>query len=497
MNTRFILNRKSYFEDTFHAKDIFHIWKVRILHGLLPLLIGLGLGAFMAFLINREAWHFLIAAILFVPAAMLLNRYPFAAILIWILVFPFFVETPTSAGRYIFWILHRALIPATLGFVILTNRFWNRKKHELIRPGPAEMAMVIFLLLVVLNILLFSTDTTRNLYHLYDHVFIPFCMYWLVRLTAPKEEDWKRLCWVAFFGLVIQTTIGLLAWFSPEVLPAQWLGRQGSRTTGTLGNPAVYSTTLVFLSLLLFQQAMQSGSGKLRALLYFLITLGFFGVFLTFSRGSWLAGGVVLLGLLILYPKASLRLMVIMAVLALILGTNLLADEVSWASKRLNAGETAEGRIILFNTGLRMIEAKPLFGWGYGNYDRYDNQFKTAVGEIVVRSDSTSHNTYLTIMAEFGLIAFLFYVLPFVYWLMQSIKVWGRLPQYGIWSRRTLSLLWLVIIAHIVVSNFMDMIRFHEFGTTIWWLTLGLIANLVHPFINNAERRALGLDEWV
>jgi hypothetical protein len=29
----------------------------------------------------------------------------------------------------------------------------------------------------------------------------------------------------------------------------------------------------------------------------------------------------------------------------------------------------------------------------------------------------------------------------------------------------------------------MDMIRFRPFGTTMWWLALGLIANMVYPLL--------------
>lgn len=483
MNSRFIINGKALIAEVFSGRDVYRFWDSRQLNRVLPILFALGLGVFLAIFVDRENWYFAIALILLVPAATLLIRYPFVAILIWLLIFPFFVETPTSAERYVYWMLHRALIPATLILVLLTQQVGLRKWKQSLHPGPAELAMVTFLILVLLNIFLFSPDTQVSIFHLYDHIFVPFCMYWLVRLTAQKEKDLKLLLWVALLTALFQGVIGLVAWFSPQILPTQWLGRQGSRTTGTLGNPAVYSSTLIFLALLLFQQATQTGSGKIRAILLSVFVLSFFGIFFTFSRGSWLAGAVVLLGLILLYPKVTLRLMFVVAVIAFILGTTLLAREVSWASRRLNTENTAEGRIILFYTGLRMIEEKPLFGWGYGNYDSYDNQFKTAIGDIVVRTDNTSHNTYLTIMAEMGIIPFLIYIFPLVYWFVQSFKAWRWLPQGGFWSRRLLVIFWLVIAAHIAVSSFMDMIRFHEFGTTIWWMTLGFIASMVYPHL--------------
>jgi hypothetical protein len=91
MISRFLLNRKTSIADIFSKNGLFQFWEVRFLHAWLPLLLGLGFGVFLALLVDREDWHFLVAAVLIVPAAMLLIRYPFAAILIWILVFPFFV----------------------------------------------------------------------------------------------------------------------------------------------------------------------------------------------------------------------------------------------------------------------------------------------------------------------------------------------------------------------------------------------------------------------
>ncbi|UCG12904.1 MAG: O-antigen ligase family protein, partial [Deltaproteobacteria bacterium] len=130
---------------------------------------------------------------------------------------------------------------------------------------------------------------------------------------------------------------------------------------------------------------------------------------------------------------------------------------------------------------------KPLFGWGYGDYDLYNQRFKTRVLEIAVSGTSTSHNTYLTVMAETGLITFVFYIFPLFYWLLRSLKVRHWLPREGLWSRGLLVLLWLVMIDHIIVSNFMDMIRFNKFGTTVWWMAMGLIANMVYPYLGSGR----------
>jgi O-antigen ligase len=496
MISQILPSRKSLIVAVFGDRGVAYFWETRFLPKWLPLLLGLSLGMLLALLIVSQAWHFLIFVTFAVPAIVLLIRYPFIAVMVWLVVFPFFVRGASVADRYVYWIVHRALIPAALGIAILSDGLRVRKK-EPVRFGGAELAMLIFVGLAPANIFLFTQDPQQMVYRLFDRVFVPFCAYWLIRLTALREKNLKLLLGSAFITVVVQSVIGLLAWFAPQVLPPQWLTLQGARTVGTFGNAATYTSTLLFLSLLLFQYAMNCKPSTLRLVLLFTFGLALFCVSFSFSRGSWLGGLVVLVGLIFIYPKTVIRLIMVIAALAYILSSSVLADEVAFAWERLTGEESinsAEGRMITNNASLKMIEAKPLWGWGYGNYDRHDYQFYSRVGNIrVSKRDKTSHNTYLSIMAEMGLIGFLLYIFPVGWWFVLSIKTWRRLPKDGFWSGPLLVMLWLLLLDHIIVSNFMDMFRFNHFGTTIFWMALGLIANLVCPYLRPG---GIGAPSW-
>jgi hypothetical protein len=64
-------------------------------------------------------------------------RYPFVAVLIWILVFPFFVQQTIPGSRYMYWVLHRAMIPAAFGLTLLSELL-NTEKRRRLRLGRAE-----------------------------------------------------------------------------------------------------------------------------------------------------------------------------------------------------------------------------------------------------------------------------------------------------------------------------------------------------------------------
>lgn len=453
----------------------------RIVPVALPLLLAIGLGVAAAAIIAQGSFAMLVPLALLIPAAILLIRDPLLGVMVWIVLFPFYLRENSAVGSLMFWVLHRGMIPVALILVILADWF-KLRKHDPIHLGFPDYVMLIFLVWSVVNIMLLN-GSSRTLIRFYDRTGVPFLMYWLIRLIAPTPADLRRFLPAAVFMALFQCIVGLLAWFAPQTLPPDWQGLSGERTVGTLGNVAVYTSTLVFLAVLILQYAMTTRSRLIRWTLLLIFGLSYFCVFFSFSRGSWLGGIIVLLGLLFIYPRMMTRMTILLVAAIVVLGNTVLANEIAFAVERLNDTQTAEGRIVGDAASLKMIVEKPVFGWGYGNYDNYDEQFKDRVGDVALQKGGTSHNTPLTIMAELGVPGYLLYILPALYWLWRTWKVRERFPSTGLFGRQLLIMLWLVLLFHFVVTNFMDMIRFHPFGITIWWMALAWIANLVYPYL--------------
>ncbi len=442
------------------------------------ILLGLVISGAFAVAAAEFGLLLVVPAVLLVPVGLLLLRYPFAAVMLWLLIFPFVARGATGAGVPIYMALHLIMVPGTLWLTVLKQWAEGRKPNA-VRFGLAEFVMLVSLLWTIGNILVFGQETIKVLLHFYDRLFVPYCMYWLVRLVAPTAEDLKRFLPVALFALASQLVIGVLMWFVPEVVPPQWISEAGERVTGTFRNPAVYTSTILFLALLILQYGMSSKRASARMFAMLLLGLTFFGVFISFSRGSWVGGVLVLLGLILVYPGTMIRFTAAGLALGLVLGTTVLQHEIMFSYQRLLTEETAQGRLLTGAKSVGMIDRKPLFGWGYGNYDLYDENFRVQIGAIVNENEKTSHNTFLTVAAEQGIPGLVLYLFPTGWWLLNSLAVWRRLPRRGFWSVSLLALLWLLILDHIAVSNFMDMIRFNYFGTTIYWMALALIATIV------------------
>jgi O-antigen ligase len=237
---------------------------------------------------------------------------------------------------------------------------------------------------------------------------------------------------------------------------------------------------LVFAGLLMLHAIDASSNRLLRLLFLVAFLLSGYSIFISFSRASWLAGLLVLMGSIYLYPKSMLKLALFLVPIALVLAGQFFSSQLQWARERLYSTESEQSaisRLPVMYAAYRMFEAKPFFGWGYGNFDLYDRRFQAPVAGLGTdNKDHASHNLYLTIIAEQGLVGIFLFIVPLLLWLVRSLKIVLRLPKTGLWSRKLLILLWLALLSHIVVNNFANMRVVYGLG--LWWLTLGLIANL-------------------
>jgi len=439
-----------------------------------------------------EEWALVFGLFLLIPAVVIISSYPYAGLMIWLLVDPFLQTTPNAETRIIYWMIHRALPPLLVGAVVLAYLLKVGPKRQPIRLGRADLATLLYLGFTLANIFWFQSSPLSYLYIFYDRAFVPICLYWLIRLVAPSEEDVRRLIPIACVLVLVESVAGILSWFAPQLLPPDWLGYEGARTTGSLAYPHAYTTTLIFFSFLLFQAAMHRKPGPVRFIFLCSFGLSALCVFLSFSRGSWLGGLVAAAGLLMLYPKVMARLTVVLLILMTILGSGVLSGEMAFAQERMNSQDTANDRWVIWDAGLSMIAAKPFFGWGYGNYDVYAGEFQRRVNNYVAINPHASHNNYIAVAAELGLPGLFLFAFPVLWWLILTLKMLPRMPKEGFWSRALLIVFWMVILDHIVVNLFSDMNR-SMYGMGMWWVTLGLIATMVNTYHRPAD---LSLPAW-
>ncbi len=448
-----------------------------ILYGLAAVIVGL----FIARLIVMDLWHIAAVVIFAVPAIIVLQRYPFLSIVVWLAIDPFLMTATSSWERQVYWVIHRALPLFTLALILLPSALGMSTK-KLPKLGFPEMLMGIYVLESLVSVWYNNLTPLATTYLVYDRIIVPICLYLIVRLSSPDERAIRWLVPVMFFVALSQTAIGTLAWIAPGALPAKWVDYENQRTIGTLINTNAYITTLILSGFISLHYGLQLATGRLRtmSILTFLLTV--YCIFIAFSRAGWLAGLLALGGLFFIYPRFLTRLGLIILPAFLIVAALFLQTQIRWAGERLmseRSENSALSRVPVYAAAVRMFQAKPVFGWGYGNFDRFDRQFQNPpVANIPGdNKDHASHNFFLSMLAEQGLVGIFAFLGPLFYWLGSTIKHFSKMPRGGFWSRKILVIFWMTLLSHFVVYNFANMRV--VFGLGAWWLTLGLIARFM------------------
>jgi O-Antigen ligase len=438
-------------------------------------------GGVVGYLVAAGQWHVALALVLAVPSFVALHRYPLVVVTVWLFVSPLVSATDGARVRQAYWVVHRAL-PVAAVTVLAVSALLGLRDRALPRLGWGEALMGGYVVVTLLSIGYTAPDARATAYVLFDAVVVPMCLYLVVRLSNPDEEDIRRLVPAVAFILCTQAIVGLLSWTAPDVLPNEWVRKAGERTTGTLRSADVFGTTMVFCGVFLLHVGARARSPLRRAGALVLFLLAMLMVFLSFSRASWLAGLVAATGALLMHRRHLGQLALLMVPLVFVVwASGILTQQFDLAEYRLGsaqAEESALSRLPAAQAAFRMFDAEPVVGWGYQNFDLYSRPFQGQVGDLVgAAQPHASHNLYLTTLAEQGTVGLVLFIGPVVYWLMRTRSAIPYLPRSGLLGRDFVVTMWLVVAAYHVTNNFSRMQV--TTGLGLLWLTLALVASVV------------------
>lgn len=443
------------------------------------------LGVGMGFLIVTGDWFFAFILALLLPGALILINHPFVGVFLWLLVMPWINVLPNNS--MIYWLIYRILIVLILCLMIIKHSLLNRGSTH-IRLSAPDAAVIILVIYGTLLIVATQASSSDLLVRFVDRMLLPLALFLIVRLNPLEIFELKLLEWTACLIAISQGIVGIAGVITPGVLPASLRPYLQGYAAGTLDNPNVFAITLLLCGLLLYQSAMKREGGWVRLLFLLSCGLCVIGIVLCMERAAWLTLALVLVGLLGIYPRQTIPVFLAGGFLVFILFlAGYLMPYLGSASDRLYDDQPVYDRIVVTDAMVRMIMEKPLFGWGYETLNMNIAAYYRIVGNASIFGHFvTSHNTYLTILTEQGLITLLLYGFPFLFLAIKTAKNWKRIPNSGLWSRSMLFILWLSAGGHFLITNFLDM-RWFPYGVGLWWITLGLIANIVTPIFNSSK----------
>ncbi len=403
-------------------------------------------------------------------------HYPVSLLMLWFGSFALlFAVSPD-------WLTWGYIVTLPLVIVYDVYRYTEAKTFTL-RLGVADVTIALYIVYGLWSIFRNSGLPLARDVYLTEFLFraaLPMLMYWFIRVN-PLEVH-KMPLWVWFLaGLtVLETLFGFITLFAPLILPEPYQPRAVhlyTRATGTFVTPSAYVLTLIFGMAFVFLRRHRLQPSRERLILTFVVLAGVIGVLISQNRGGWLVLPIVVI-VMIAFDRGLWRWLVgtIVAFSVVFLLVN--PGFFSQSLNRLTEWRQVESRITMGMAGLELFLARPMFGWGYGTYDLHDWRFMRTIGDIEPTryelSRATSHNTYLTLLGETGVVGFALYMFTTAYWLVRSILARVRSKQTYDWE--LVGMMWLLIIVINIAAQFADF-RFFPFVSSYWWLALGIVAN--------------------
>lgn len=330
----------------------------------------------------------------------------------------------------------------------------------------------------------FSSHTFRWLTTLVNLIYLPFGV-WLVARNAGYDtlKTRKVLLTITSVGVYLGITafaehyqIRQLVW--PSYILDPRVGIQFGRVRGPFVSAVAMGEWLivVFVSGCLLLRGATTAVSQLGLRLLTLIAVA--GIYFTSQRSVWLSLVIVLLlvitsrGQFAQWPRLIVAVVALMFVLGI--GSRFSIYETTLFSRRQN---TVDYRLANYMTALKMGRDNPLFGVGYGNFDRHWRSYFDERSEELTRElTDGNHNTYLGLFAETGFIGLALYVGLWLATLRECLRA-RRVLRRAADFEANLALAALCLVCVAMFEAFFSDMRFDPTFNTLVFLFAGISAS--------------------
>jgi O-antigen ligase len=305
--------------------------------------------------------------------------------------------------------------------------------------------------------------------------------------------DVIKLAWAFVASTIIQAGLGAWQFLAQATFASKWLGmalhdpsapgtfvvetalRRWLRAYGSLPHPNMLAGFLAMGMLFLIWLYQKTAYGLKKLLLPVCFTILTLGILTTFSKSVTVALGIaaIFLWASALITRQSkevkinlLKFTLIFLVIATIFSA-IFWEPVStrlYGQDRLEVKSSVE-RLSYFDQAWQLIKKHPFLGVGIGNY--------TLAAHNEINPDLKSwdyqpvHNIYLLILAELGIVGFVFVILLFCYFVILLLKL--------IKEKKFLeAILFSAPVLLLIVGFFDHYLWTLYFGVMLFWLALGI-----------------------
>jgi O-antigen ligase len=390
----------------------------------------------------------------------------------WIFAAPF-LQTPFEGGLGKFLNQVVYLVPPLL---LIGTALARRSQGRLI---PLDVLPALYAVYVLVSALLISSEPASIgalARPVYVTILLGIVIYYFLIFGPLTDNVVVRfagaLIWSGVILSVMVIVEGFTGWnlWGDTTLQADEI----VRAVATLANPAAVGIFLGLVVVLSMAILLWDGPRQLKRPALAAIVLAIPALFFTYTRGPVLATAVVGVAMVLVANRARWPSVVVL----ILVGASLFAawDRLSSTSiyeKRLSVSDTAQTRLLIQEWSFRLIEQKPVAGWGFGSFDRVKNEAEfdrsyRGIPEIYGRSN-TSHNTFLTVLVELGFLGLILLLLPWAVVGWRAAKAARARPEL----RWILGAVAAFLVVYVISAGTFDS-RFFSFVLALPWIALGV-----------------------
>lgn len=383
------------------------------------------------------------------------------------------------------------------GCFLLTIALWSGRifwtGEVIIRRNQLDLFLAGFVVLAGISV--WQSDHAAECWYNYFYlVGLYVLVYFLVSQMLFNHSRASKAIWVLLGSTAAVCLVGLFQYVvGVDVTEQRWIDSEQfpelkTRIFSTLGNPNVLASFLVMTTGLSLGLSTGFLSRISKLALLVLTGLSMVCILLTYSRGAWLALGVMGVLFAFYWRRPSWRELMIagagLVFLALFSYESLAPRFRSILGMFNPADSSVALRWALWESTLAMIHEHPWRGLGWGSYrfvyPEYD--FFVQNPEVIIYH---GHNSLLSIAAEIGIPGMLFFASA---WVMALVKSWKNLRR----SRKTggvgMDLGLVLALIGTAAFSLTDHVLFNVQVCATFWLLLGVSGNLSDRTEQNQRR---------
>jgi O-antigen ligase len=465
-------------------------------------LVGFGTYALlqfsMAFLIGKWWWWYVVAFFIVGISLVLAAMRPHVALIAWLVISPF--------GKYFLRLdFGWAAMPAltfdfvaiyTLAALLAVRTMINRPKLRKLVPG--EWLMLGFVgYVAATQIAAADAYTIGGILRAFSRRLIPdvlivSILYFATKACIQRKEHVKSIViGMAVFGLLM----GIVnwyehftgnRWYSPIVglgLPLKWSDVGKGRASGVFEHVAAPAALIATTFYLAYYLAGWTKRPLLKFLCYAGMTVMAVGAFFTYTRNVYVVFLLFTLAMPLLASHTRVRFAWMTAVLVLtimIVAPIVLSDR--QLNFRLTNQSTLQERLVYASTAVNVIRHNFWFGVGFGNLNDVQMSYVTNIRHVNRRPGglgwtNISHNTYLTILAEEGIVGATLYFGAVAAFLIRLLRIRHRVPPDSLYGADLVSILFLSS-AVFLVSISAASVYLVPYVSFVFWIQFAIAVRL-------------------